>query len=57
LERLLDRIEHLGLRLRQVAREITQESLLGKPSFIAVEQDAGRRRRRRIGLSVGSERS
>jgi hypothetical protein len=53
LERLLDRIQHLGLSLRKVARKITQKSLLGKPSFIAVELDAGRRRRRRIGLGQG----
>ena len=50
MERLLDRIEHLGLRLRQVAGEIAQERLFAKPSFIAVEHDAGRRRRRRICL-------
>src|ERR1700722_12942092 len=51
VERLLDRIEDLRLRFRQVAREITQESLLGKPSFIAVEDNPGGRggRRNRLG--------
>jgi len=45
IERLLDRIEHLRLRLRQVAREVAQERFLGETSFIAVENDAGRCRR------------
>jgi hypothetical protein len=47
VEWLLDRIEHLCRRFRQVAREITQEGLLGKPFFIAIEHDAGRGLRRR----------
>ena len=34
LEWPLDRIEHLGLRLRQDARKVTQESLLGKSPLI-----------------------
>ena len=50
MERLLHRVEHLRLRFRQVAGEIAQEGLLGEASFVAVEHDAGRRRRRRIGL-------
>src|SRR5882672_3847520 len=44
LERLLDRIEDLRLRLRQVAREIAQERRLAETSFIAVKDnpaDAG----------------
>src|ERR1700722_6206776 len=43
LERLLDGVEHLRLRLRQVAREIAQERLLAETSFIAVEDNPSRR--------------
>ena len=50
LERLLDRIEHLRLRFRQIAREIAQECGLAEAAFIAVENDPGRRRRRGIRL-------
>jgi hypothetical protein len=46
MELLLNRVEHLCLRLGQVAREIAEERLLAETSFIAVENDAGRRRRR-----------
>jgi len=41
MKRPLHREERFGLRFRQVAREITQESLLGEASFIAIEHDAG----------------
>src|SRR6266478_5767882 len=41
LERLLDRIEDLRLRFRQVAREIVQERGLVETPFIAVEDDPG----------------
>src|SRR5256714_3448244 len=40
LERLLDRIEHLCLFGGQIAREIPQECLLAKTSFITVKHDA-----------------
>ena len=33
----LDRVQRLGLLFRQVAREITQESLLAQASFITIE--------------------
>src|SRR4029077_17005340 len=39
LEWLLDRIENLRLRFRQVAREIAQERSLAETSFIAVEDN------------------
>jgi hypothetical protein len=51
LERLLDRIEDLRVRFRQVAREIVQERGLAETPFIAVEPNPGGRRRRRIGLA------
>jgi len=41
MERPLNRVERLCLRFRQVAREITQESLLAQASFIAIEYYAG----------------
>src|ERR1700732_1194194 len=44
---LLDRIEDLRLRFRQVAREIAQERSLAETSFIAVEDNPGGRRWRR----------
>src|ERR1700726_4537977 len=44
---LLDRIENLRLRFRQVAREIAQERSLAEASFIAVEDNPGGRRWRR----------
>ena len=47
VERPLDRVKRLCLRFRQVAREISQESLFAETSFIAIEYDAGRRGRRR----------
>ena len=47
LERLLDRVEDLRLRFREVAREIAQERGFGETPFIAVEDDPGRGRRRR----------
>src|SRR3546814_2406552 len=50
VERLLHRVEHAGFRLRQVAGEITQEGGLGQAALVAVEDDAGTGRRRRIGL-------
>jgi hypothetical protein len=53
VERLLHGVEHLRLCFRQVAGKVTQESLFGKASFIAVEHDAGTGRRRRIGLGQG----
>jgi hypothetical protein len=37
MERPLNRVERLCLRFRQVAREITQESLLAQASFITIE--------------------
>src|SRR5580700_1629733 len=46
---LLDRIEDLRLRFRQVAREIAQERSLAETSFIAVEDNPGGRRWRRGG--------
>src|SRR5262249_15202680 len=49
----LDCAERLCLRSRQVAREITKESLLAEASFVAIEYDAGRRRRRGILLGQG----
>src|SRR5262249_51457247 len=49
----LDRAEHLCLRFRQVAREITKESLLAEASFVAIEYDAGRRGRCGILLGQG----
>jgi hypothetical protein len=51
LERLLDRIEDLRLRFRQVAREIAQERGFGETPFIAVEDDPGGGgwRRKRLG--------
>ena len=54
MERPLGRIERLGFRRRQVAREITQECLLAETSFVAIENDAGRRRRCRKLLRQGS---
>src|SRR6202051_492309 len=50
---LLDRIEDLRLRFRQVAREIAQERSLAETAFIAVEDDPGRRRGRRKCLGQG----
>src|ERR1700730_11013279 len=44
---LLDRIEDLRLRFRQVAREIAQERSLAETSLIAVEDNPGGRRWRR----------
>src|ERR1700694_3115208 len=44
---LLDRIEDLRLRFRQVAREIAQERSLAETSFIAVEDNPGGRWGRR----------
>lgn len=41
MERLLLGIERFRLGFRQVAGEVTQESLFGKASFIAVEHDSG----------------
>src|SRR5215831_3382973 len=41
MKRPLHREERPGLRFRQVAREITQESLLAEASFIAIEYYAG----------------
>src|SRR3984893_9176490 len=48
VERLLDGVEHLRFCFWQVAGEITQERSLAETSFIAIENYAGRRRRRRI---------
>ena len=47
VERLLDRIEDLRLRFRQVAREVAQERSLAETSFIAVEDNPSGRRWRR----------
>jgi hypothetical protein len=41
VERLPHGVERLRLCFRQVAGKITQKSLFGKASFIAVEHDAG----------------
>src|SRR6266446_5113548 len=51
LERLLDRIENLRLRFRQVAREIAQERGLVETPFIAVEDDPGDRKSTRLNSS------
>ena len=53
VERPLHRVERFCLRFRQVAGEITQESRLAEASFIAIKNDAGRRRRRRKRLRQG----
>src|ERR1700756_5950607 len=53
LEWLLDRIEDLRPRFRQVAREIPQEGSLAETSLIAVEDNPGTRWRRRICLGQG----
>ena len=41
MKRPLHREERSCLRFRQVAREITQESLLAEASFIAIVYNAG----------------
>jgi hypothetical protein len=53
VERLLHGIEHLCLFLRQIAGKVTQKSFFGEAPFIAVEHDAGTRRRCRICLGQG----
>src|SRR3954452_11038238 len=47
LEWLLDRIEHLRLRFRQVACKIAQKRSLAETPFVTIEDDASRGRRRR----------
>src|SRR5215831_14663839 len=47
VKRLLDRVEHPSSRLRQIAGKVAQECSLGKSCFVAVEDNARRRGRRR----------
>jgi len=54
VKRLLDRVEHPSSRLRQIAGKVAQECSLGKSSFVAVEDNARRRGRRRKLASQGS---
>src|ERR1700751_6329346 len=53
VKRLLHGIEHLRLCFRQVAGKVTQKSLFGEASLIAVEHDAGTGPRWRRSLSPG----
>src|SRR5438045_1109818 len=48
MERLLDGVENLSSGRRDVAREVAQKGLFGEASFIAVVDDPGGCRRRRV---------